>query len=70
MGLLDVQHIEADTEQDNGYFFQRLGEVRFTQRSKASVAAHLAVAATHGVVAFADDTGEQFAAVALKLVSM
>ena len=58
MGLLHAQHIEAGTEEDNGYFFYRLGEVRFTQRSKDVVAAHIAVAATHGVVAFADGTGK------------
>ena len=64
MGLLDVQHVEAGTAEDNGYFFQRLGEVRFTKRSKDTVAAHIAVAATHGVVAYADDTGKQFATAA------
>ena len=57
MGLLHAQQVDAGTEEDNGYFFKRLGEVRFTKRGRAVVAAHLAVAATHGVVALADNSG-------------
>ena len=57
-----VELVEAAVEEDNGYFFQRLGEVRFTAELAAKRAqSHcIAVAARHGVTAFADATGREW----------
>jgi hypothetical protein len=60
---MEVEHVEAEVEEDTGYFFQRLGEVRFTKESQQApeqAPSHcLAMAARHGVTAFADATGKQ-----------
>ncbi len=56
--------VEADLEEDSGYFYQRLGELRFSPEVSCASGKnqhghhrHLAVASKHGVVAFADQKG-------------
>ncbi|BDA49876.1 probable nuclear pore complex protein NUP98B at C-terminar half [Coccomyxa sp. Obi] len=54
--------VEADLEEDSGYFYQRLGELRFSPEAASEEIQHgyhrrLAVASKHGVVAFADGRG-------------
>ena len=58
-----VELVDAEVEEDNGYFFQRLGEVRFTKEGSAKQEqSHcIAVAARHGVTAFADARGKRVA---------
>ena len=55
-----VELVDAEVEEDNGYFFQKVGELRFTKEGSAKQEhSHcIAVAARHGVTAFADGTGK------------
>lgn len=62
MKLVPAEHVEAETEQDNGYFFQGIGAVRFTEDRPSQAAqplqlSSIAVAAKHGVAVFADAAG-------------
>lgn len=63
--VLKAQEIEAEVEEDSGYFYQRLGELRFTPESDLSshgsqkgYEQRLAVASRHGVAVFADHRGD------------
>ena len=60
--VLQAQEIEAGVEEDSGYFYQRLGELRFTpdssDGSQQGQGQRLAVASRHGVAVFADQKGE------------
>ncbi|KAK9903379.1 hypothetical protein WJX75_004370 [Coccomyxa subellipsoidea] len=68
--VLKAQEIEAEVEEDIGYFYQRLGELRFTPESDVSshgsqkgYEQRLAVASRHGVAVFADHRGVYIARV-------
>ena len=63
--VLKAQEIEAEVEEDSGYFYQRLGELSFTPESDSSshgsqkgYEQRLAVASRHGVAVFADHRGD------------
>lgn len=61
---LIAEVVEADLEEDTGYFYQRLGELRFSpeeaplyEERQHGHHRRLAVASKHGVAAFADQKG-------------